>query len=184
MRHSSEIEQEIKELAPGITWPGKEMPFYVPADYFDQLAERISALKGPATEVIEGQPFTMPAGYFDRLPEQMLNRVKATAAEKNTSSGTVISLLWKRVIPYAAAAMLGGVLVTGAFIFTDKRSVLDQNRSAQLDVTAAHTVLSPDNDLYKDISRKMQTISDEEISRYLDENTTTDALDWQPEELN
>jgi predicted house-cleaning NTP pyrophosphatase (Maf/HAM1 superfamily) len=80
--------------------------------------------------------------------------------------------------------MLGGVLVTGAFIFTDKRSVLDQNRSAQLDVTAAHTVLSPDNDLYKDISRKMQTISDEEISRYLDENTTTDALDWQPEELN
>ncbi|MFN9590251.1 MAG: hypothetical protein ACK56A_07650, partial [Bacteroidota bacterium] len=109
MRHSSEIEQEIKELAPGITWPVKEMPFHVPADYFDQLAERISALKGPSNEVIEGQPFTMPAGYFDRLPEQLHMRENATAAEENTSSGTVFSLLWMRVIPYAAAAMMGGV---------------------------------------------------------------------------
>jgi hypothetical protein len=87
-------------------------------------------------------------------------------------------------MPYAAAALLGGVLVTGAFIFTDQRRGGSQASTELSNITASHTVLSPENDLYQDISRKMQSLSDDEINRYLEENTSTETLEWQPEELN
>jgi hypothetical protein len=30
----------------------------------------------------------------------------------------------------------------------------------------------------------MQSVSDDEINRYLEENTSTETMEWQPEEIN
>jgi hypothetical protein len=75
-------------------------------------------------------------------------------------------------------------LVTGAFLFTDQRAGINRESFSVGNLTASHTILSPDNELYKDISFKMQSLSDDEINRYLEENTSTETVEWQPEEIN
>lgn len=184
MKHSPEIEKELGELSSINQWPGKDMPFHVPAGYFETLPEKILEQTGPFSVVGKGHPYEVPAGYFEGLPEQLLARTRNLSAEESSSSGKLVSLFFRKIMPYAAAALLGGVLVTGAFIFTDQRNGGSRFSGESSNITASHTILSPDNDLYQDISRKMQSLSDEEINRYLDENTSTEILEWQPEELN
>lgn len=194
MRHSTEIEQELRELTPGMAWPGKDMPFHVPAGYFDHLPARMAEDALLSLNKPIDIPYEVPAGYFDQLSAQVVNRALAEAAgEQNNSSnnsshegssGKIISLFFRKVMPYAAAALLGGILVTGAFLFTDQRVGISSETLSAGNLTASHTVLSPDNELYKDISYKMQSLSDDEINRYLEENTSTETIEWQPEETN
>jgi len=194
MRHSTEIEKELRELTPGMVWPGKDMPFHVPAGYFDHLPARIAEDALLSLNKPIDIPYEVPAGYFDQLSAQVVNRALAEAAgeQNNTSnnrshegsSGKMVNLFFKKVIPYAAAALLGGILVTGAFLFTEQRVGTGCETLSTGNLTASHTVLSPDNELYKDISFKMQSLSDDEINRYLEENTSTETMEWQPEEIN
>lgn len=194
MRHSTEIEQELNELTPGMAWPGKEMPFHVPPGYFDNLPARIAEDGLMLLNKPIDLPYEVPAGYFDHLSAQVVHRALAEAAtEQNNSSnnssregnsGKIVSLFFRKVMPYAAAALLGGILVTGAFLFTDQRVANNSKRELAGNLTASHTVLTPDNELYKDISSKMQSLSDDEISRYLEENMLTDMMVWEPEEIN
>lgn len=185
MEHTSDILKELQELAPQTRWPSRNMTFHVPDGYFDQLTARVLGEVGPASKSPEHKPFDLPAGYFDQLPERMVERIRdEQAASGRASSGKLFTLFFRKAVPYAAAALLGGVLVTGAFIFTDQRPGIGTERGAAAAVTASHTVLSPDNELYKDISLKMQSLSDDEINRYLEENTSTETLEWQPDEIN
>jgi hypothetical protein len=194
MRHSTEIEQELNELTPGKAWPGKEMPFHVPSGYFDNLPARIAEDGLILLNKPIDLPYEVPAGYFDQLSAQVVHRALAEAAtEHNNSSnnssregnsGKMISLFFRKVMPYAAAALLGGILVTSAFLFTDQRVGINSETVSAATITASHTVLTPDNELYKDISFKMQSVSDDEINRYLEENTSTETMEWQPEEIN
>jgi hypothetical protein len=194
MRHSNEIEQELSELTPGMVWPGREMPFHVPAGYFDNLPARISEDALLSLNKPIDVPYEVPAGYFDQLSAQVIHRaLSETTTEQNNSSnnssqegssGKIISLFFRKAMPYAAAALLGGILVTGAFLFTDQRAGINRESFSVGNLTASHTILSPDNELYKDISFKMQSLSDDEINRYLEENTSTETVEWQPEEIN
>jgi hypothetical protein len=194
MRHSTEIVKELSELTPGMVWPGKQMPFHVPAGYFDHLPARVTEEALLSLNKPIDIPYEVPPGYFDQLSSHVVNRALAEAAgeQNNTSnnssqegsSGKMINLFFRKVMPYVAAALLGGILVTGAFLFTDQRAGNSSETLSAGNHTASHTVLSPDNELYKDISYKMQSLSDDEINRYLVENTSTETMEWQPEELN
>jgi hypothetical protein len=184
MEQRDHIVEELKAWAPDARWPGKDMPFHVPAGYFEALPGKILEQTALFSLVGTDHPYEVPAGYFERLPEQLLARTRNLSAEEPSSSGKIVSLFFRKIMPYAAAALLGGVLVTGAFIFTDQRRGGSQASTELSNITASHTVLSPENDLYQDISRKMQSLSDDEINRYLEENTSTETLEWQPEELN
>ena len=194
MRHSTEIVKELSELTPGMVWPGKQMPFHVPAGYFDHLPARVTEEVLLSLNKPIDIPYEVPQGYFDQLSSHVVNRALAEAAgeQNNTSnnssqegsSGKMINLFFRKVMPYVAAALLGGILVTGAFLFTDQRAGNSSETLSAGNHTASHTVLSPDNELYKDISYKMQSLSDDEINRYLVENTSTETMEWQPEELN
>lgn len=194
MRHSTEIVKELSELTPGMVWPGKQMPFHVPAGYFDHLPARVTEEVLLSLNKPIDIPYEVPPGYFDQLSSHVVNRALAEAAgeQNNTSnnssqegsSGKMIYLFFRKVMPYVAAALLGGILVTGAFLFTDQRAGNSSETLSAGNHTASHTVLSPDNELYKDISYKMQSLSDDEINRYLVENTSTEIMEWQPEELN
>jgi hypothetical protein len=194
MRYAKEIKQEIKELAPGITWPEKQMPFHVPAGYFENLPGWIAEEAFLSLNKPMDLPYEVPSGYFEQLSAQVVTRAFSEAAVKENissssdsltgSSGKVISLFFRKAIPYAAAALFGGFLVTGAFMFTDLRVGINNKKALTGEITVAHTVLSPENELYKDISYKMQSLSDDEINRYLEENTSTETMEWQPEEIN
>jgi cytoskeletal protein RodZ len=115
-----------------------------------------------------------------------LDQTKSSPAAGN---GRLFPLSYKRIVSYAAAATIGGVLVAAAILFTDSRPnrlPLQPNitASAQESSISSHTVLAPENEVYREITKKMQGVSDEEINLYLEETASTETIEWMPEEMN
>jgi hypothetical protein len=84
MNKSGNILNELQSISPEVARINGELPYEVPAGYFEGLAaqilERIKAEETSLPVVLQGvrvNPFTVPAGYFDSLSEQVLQRIKA-----------------------------------------------------------------------------------------------------------
>jgi hypothetical protein len=84
MNKSGNILNELQSISPEVARINGELPYEVPAGYFEGLAaqilERIKAEETSLPVVLQGvrvNPFTVPAGYFEHLPEQLLQRAKA-----------------------------------------------------------------------------------------------------------
>lgn len=81
MNRQTYISDELLQIAPGISWPA-EVPFTVPADYFEHLAAAIllqiqlEDLRSE-TAATPGHQATIPAGYFEELPKAILQRIQA-----------------------------------------------------------------------------------------------------------
>jgi hypothetical protein len=56
--------------------------------------------------------------------------------------------------------------------------------SAQESSISSHTILAPENEVYREITKKMQGVSDEEMNLYLEETASTETMEWTPEEMN
>ncbi len=189
MEENNHILQELQELAPGLTWPSKGMPFQVPNGYFEALPERLQAVMDPVLPIGElgsGKPFSIPDNYFQLLSKRVLDQTQSTPAAGN---GRLFPLSYKRIVSYAAAATIGGVLVAAAILFTDSHPTsmsLQSNStiSAQESSISSHTILAPENEVYQDITKKMQGVSDEEMNLYLEETASTETIEWMPEEMN
>ena len=189
MEENNPILQEFQELTPGLTWPSKGMPFQVPNGYFEALPERLPAVMDsvlPIGELGNGKPFSVPDNYFQLLSKRVLDQTQSTPAAGN---GRLFPLSSKKIVSYAAAATIGGVLVAAAILFTDSRPTsmsLQSNAtiSAQESSISSHTILAPENEVYQDITKKMQGVSDEEMNLYLEETASTETIEWLPEEMN
>jgi len=189
MEENNHILQELQELTPGLTWPSKGMPFQLPNGYFEALPDRLQAVMDPVLPIGElgsGQPFSVPDNYFQQLSNRILDQTQSTPA---ADTGRLFPLYYKKIVSYAAAATIGGVLVAAAFLFTDSRPSrmpLQPNVtvSAQESSIASHTIVAPENDLYREITKKMHAVSDEEINSYLEETASTETIEWIPEEMN
>ena len=189
MEEVNPIKQELQKLTPGLTWPSRDMPFQVPNGYFEALPERLHAVMDPVLPIGElgsGQPFSVPDNYFQLLSNRILDQTQSTPAAGN---GRLFPLFYKKIVSYAAAATIGGVLVATAFLFTDSRPSripLQPNITvlAQESSKASHTILVPENDVYREITKKMQGVSDEEMKLYLEETASTETIEWMPEEMN
>lgn len=189
MENNNPIEQELQALTPETSWPSKVMPFQVPKEYFAALPELLAAVMDPVLPVGQtgnGQPFTIPTNYFEQLSSRILAKTQSIPA---ANSGRVTSLLYKKIIPYAAAASIGGILVAAAFLFTEKRPGVPtlQQRitvAAEEPSSPSHTILAPENEVYREITNKMQGVSDEEIKNYLEETASTETIEWVAEEMN
>jgi len=84
MNKSGNILNELQSISPEVARINGQLPYEVPAGYFEGLAaqilERIKAEETALPIVLQGvrvNPFIVPAGYFEHLPEQVLQRVKA-----------------------------------------------------------------------------------------------------------
>jgi len=170
----------------------------IPAGYFERLAGNIlskiqSGSNEIRTELEEVAPllntiskqeiYSVPAGYFAQ-----------TNFAKVARYGKVITLrVARKWTQYAAAAVMAGVLVTGAFIFTDNRTNLDNEQYQRMDVTSelnkvsddelvkyvnnpehaiaapATTQLASEEELV-DVKNNIQQVSDDELKQYLKEN--------------
>jgi len=176
----------------------------VPAGYFDRLAGNIlSKIKANLSEtraeldevapllntISRREVFTAPAGYFEQTD--------LVAAARNAKKEAKVISMRKanRWIQYMAAAMMTALLITGAFLFTDKNTYLENEKKYErLDISSelnkvsedelvtylnnpehvaaapATTQLASDAELV-DVKNHIQQVSDEELNQYLKENT-------------
>jgi hypothetical protein len=83
MNKASTILNELKELSPAVAAINRQLPYQVPAGYFDTLADTINTriVNGASLpETGKENPYQAPEGYFDSLAANIMNRIKATEA--------------------------------------------------------------------------------------------------------
>lgn len=186
--------------------------YQAPAGYFDELpaallarVKNIGMISEVQAELDEIAPllntiskqnlFSVPAGYFENT-----DFILATQVEKK--QGKLVSIGFaRRWTRYAVAAVMAGVLVTGAFIFTDNKSNFEYDKFSNINVSSELNKVSEDdlakyldtNEHYTagaDIAlvevgeteqamnenEPTQVLSDEELSQYLSENTESSTV--------
>lgn len=181
--------------------------YQVPSGYFDGLANDIlSKVKQPNTtsneikaELEEIAPllnmiskeeiYNVPIGYFEQ------GQCISSVVRQKKEAGVVRLKTARRWMQYAAAAVVAGILVTGAFLFTDNNSYLEYEKFNHLDVssglnkvsedelvkylnspehyvaTTPESTISAGEETLSDVKTNIQLLSDEELDQYLKENT-------------
>jgi hypothetical protein len=170
----------------------------ISAEQRDELASIAPVLSG----VGKNETYRVPAGYFSETPAI----ISAAVQENKISKPAVIKNL-RRWTQYAAAAVVGGILVTGAFMYTDSKSYLDQEMLKKpslnkVSATAPSSVIDNtvkeepvvDEEVIKDdetvkesakpneeirltdFAKKIQLLSDDELKKYLEENTVPEPV--------
>jgi len=123
--------EELSFLSPVLNDIPRQMPYSVPNDFFNSLAERaVSNTKQTATEELESispflgslkkeNPYSVPQGYFDTLN---------IPAEETKPEVKVVSITSRRWFRYAAAAVVVGFMaVGGLMIFKNEKPLTDAN---------------------------------------------------------
>lgn len=180
-----------------VALPARQPAAYsVPSGYFEGLASQVleklkQDMGDAAGELAETAPllagmrrenvYAVPDGYFAGVN---------FAAKAMRTETPVISLRnARRWMQYAAAAVMAGILVTGAFVFTNNKANLGEpedvsyeiNKVSEADLATymynpehfvaapATTSLASEADL-ADVKTDVHTLSDEELNQYLKEN--------------
>lgn len=194
------IEAELIEIAPMLVNISPELPFQAPKDYFEAL-EPLVLVQEPAFLTDSPLPFQAPTGYFEQLPQQLMSRIKTQEAgavmeelpKLELKPASVVQMgKARKWVMYAAAAMLTGILVTGAFLFSDKPvdqmkeqyrledlgEALDKVPDAALEqyleenqTIAVDEVLSTPSQKLPELNDHIQHISNENLHDYLEENS-------------
>jgi hypothetical protein len=191
--------------------------YSVPDQYFDGLAQNILAkiaveaedelaLVAPVLHSVgKKNVYSVPTGFFTQeiaIPHQ-----------EEGQGGKLVTLKgYRRFIQYAAAAMVAGILVSGAFLYTDSKSFIEQEKNERFDIKAP--VGSNDSLLYDagvqdndtaqaeeweettleinkssvdsqahDFSKKISLLSEEELKKYLEENTVPEPMQNEPVQI-
>ncbi|MCW3088867.1 MAG: hypothetical protein JWQ78_2253, partial [Sediminibacterium sp.] len=133
--------------------------------------------------------YAVPQGYFDAADfSAKARRGKAKVVKMNFA---------RRWVQYAAAAVISGVLVTSAFLYTDNSTSAEYNKYSRIDVPAELNKVSEDdltsyldnnehyaiaaelnapvNEDITDGNEPVQVLSDEELDQYLKENAEATA---------
>lgn len=194
------IETELEEIAPALANANPVLPFQAPKGYFEAL-EPLALVHEPAFLGESALPFQAPAGYFETMPEALMNRIMTQEAqdaileahEPAPKTAPVVQMVKARKwIMYAAAAMITGILVTGAFLFSDKPvdqikvqyqledlgaalnavpdAALEQYLEENQTIAVDEVLASPSQKL-PELKDHIQTISNENLNDYLEENS-------------
>lgn len=172
----------------------------VPAGFFEEFStnilskiksgEPVNEVKAELDEVSpllntigREQVYTVPSGYFEEMD--------LSAAMHTPKEAKVITLrIARKWMQFAAAAVMAGILVTGAFLYTDDRGKLNEenpavssemnklsedelvtylNNPEHIVAAPASTSLASEAELV-DVKNNLQKLSDEELNQYLKEN--------------
>jgi len=153
----------------------------VPEGYFDSLSDKIlSKIKtreeSPTEEIRSISPalhylkdenvFDIPEGYFDDLSSRILNKIK----ESNTKVVSINSSRnwWK----YAAAAAVAGIITIFSFQLFTTKNPNNNHLIANSSRMPEYIQLASQYKTDKEINQGIATLSDEEITNYLEKNTT------------
>ena len=153
----------------------------VPEGYFDSLSDKIlskikteeqSAIEeirsiSPALHYLKDENvFDIPEGYFDDLSSGILNKIK----ESNTKVVSIRSSRnwWK----YAAAAAVAGIITIFSFQLFTTKNPNSSHIIANSPRMPEYIQLASQYKTDKEINQGIATLSDEEITNYLEKNTT------------
>jgi hypothetical protein len=192
--------EELETLSPLLSGLGKKMPFSTPDNFFEELSDNAVAgakaidfvnvelenLSPLMSSLKNKQVYEAPAGYFDQLPQQILQKVKSQPAKVVSMNFT------RRVVRYAAAAVVAGLIVAAAWLYigTGKEesslvgieqvsdegleSYIENQSSvspAETTVLAVNTNAEIDEEDMKDM---LADVSDEELQKYVDQYNAKD----------
>lgn len=187
--------EELEMLSPLLGSIGKKNPFSMPEGYFAELTENAMAgakaidfVNGelenlsPVMSSLKNKPvYEVPAGYFEQLPEKLLQRVKSQPAR------TVSMNFTRRVMRYAAAAVVAGLIVLGGWLYFGNNGTGTTNDPALAQISdemlenyldnqsvtpAETTVLASNGDAdidSDDLKDLLADVSDAELQKYIDQ---------------
>ncbi|HYE54250.1 MAG TPA: hypothetical protein VD996_05380 [Chitinophagaceae bacterium] len=190
MESTPAILNELKELSPTVAGLGQSTPYQVPPGYFEGLAaqilsriktqdlsakEEIETLSPLLSGLSKKTPYEVPAGYFTNVTANVLNNVKPQAKVVRMNPA-------RRVIRYAAAAVVAAVMAVAGWFYFDNKGVTAEETLAQVSDTelvdylenetqtaSAVAVTMPENtDMDEaDVRELLSGISDEELHAYI-----------------
>ncbi|WP_315820108.1 hypothetical protein [Paraflavitalea speifideaquila] len=143
----------------------------------------------PVLAAIRNKPvFEAPAGYFEGLPDQILSRV----TREGVPAKVVSIHFGRKLIRYASAAAVLGLVVMAAWWFTGKQGTVSKNpvtakvaniSEEELQSYLENTTVAVPVDLLasngrpeldvSDVRDLLQNVSDEEIQKYVEQNLLT-----------
>jgi hypothetical protein len=201
--------QEASAILPGLTHA-----YQLPENYFETLSDQIlskvkTESREPAEELEMIAPLlnrisktpvlSVPEGYFEQLQPLVDTHQQERAKVVEFKN-------YNRWIQYTAAAMVTGILVTGAFMFTDSNSYLEQEKKGRIELRGLPDsakdagILKPDTDNSEEVANNipetsmavgetipsihkskpskstLELLSDEELKRYLEENAIPEPV--------
>jgi len=202
---TANAKDELELLSPVLSKINKGNPFSSPEGYFTDISDNIIAgVKAidfvneelenlsPVMAGLKKKPvYEVPAGYFDANPAVILEKAKEQLPAKVVRIG-----FGKRVIRYAAAAVVTGIVVMTGYLYQHKPAapvtdiaaatakIPDQeiesflnNNTVSIGDTYADTVntaavdeAGASGDETKDL---LADISDEELQKYVDQHNET-----------
>ena len=157
-QEAESYEERLKQLSGS----GKE--FKVPANYFEELPDRISKMvQDPDFESEPAvNPFRTPDGYFHRLPIEVSDRI--------TSGARVPSY---RPFPRLASLALASIIIAACVLFIVKVQHYNPTRSQITleDIRKSNYLYAIDEDLIVDAYMNVEkTSTNESIEQYLIDN--------------
>jgi len=155
----------------------KEMPYQLPAGYFDALQQQMLDIVKAENfnEAMPRQtPFALPAGYFETFPAQVTALVKPKPAKRSI---VFIPQSWIR---YAAAAVLVVAIGLGAYQYTNHVPGSPEKQLAKVPTTSVQQYLhqnAPEAEIESNniagadnsIKIATQQLDKKDIEQYLDE---------------
>jgi hypothetical protein len=157
--------EELLYLSTVLNSLDKTTPYSQPETYFEELPgnvvsgikavdfvnEELENLSPLMSSLKNKQVYHVPVHYFDGIPGGVLERIKH-------ENGRVVAITFrKRVLRYAAAAVIIGMMAAGAWMYADKPA----REIVKTDITVAPAVDSIPAEL-------MKTLSDSELSGLAD----------------
>ncbi len=154
MENKQAILQETEAIAPLLASIGKTEPYQIPEGYFGRVPNLVLEKLSISHEV----PLT------DEVP--LTQEVSLTQELPIVPQTPVVSMQFARKwMTYAAAALMAGILIISAFLFSDR-----------------HAIKNADNYSKEEMSMTLDQVSDAALSNYLEENTvaTNEAIFIEP----
>lgn len=140
--------EELETISPVLAAIPKKMPFSVPENYFQSLSgdlppiqekEELPVMLRQASRQL---PYSVPEGYFNALAGALLKKVQQPA-------GHVVSF-GSRILRYAAAAAIIGLVVLGGIFYFNGNGGLDPAQSSG-----------------EWVARKLEKVSNQELDQFI-----------------
>jgi hypothetical protein len=162
--------EELESLSPLLSTLDKKIPFSTPVDYFEDLTgnvlggvkaiddvnEELKNLSPVVASLKTADVYEAPTGYFDNFPALMLDKTKQHQPAR------VVSMTFrKKVLRYAAAAVVTGMILTAGFLFINRQS----------STVAPGALAEAEEIIERETQTNVEGLSDDELVNFLDNQT-------------
>lgn len=188
------VTEELEALSPLLSGLNKKLPFSIPEGYFNELPANVTdAAKAielvnvelenlsPMMNSLKGvNVYEVPSTYFESLPEILVQKAKQQQPAKMVSM-----TFTRRVMQYAVAAVMTGLIIMGGWKFFNTQESPTELSIASISETEIIQYLESNGDNVEpvltttteesidlsadDMKEMLADISDEELQLYVDQ---------------